>query len=385
MRMNYKSGLKSKTEPEGIVGNIELLSAPKQHRNHRSMKKRRYIITLFALLILMTACDEIIEFKGIESEPKIVIYSMFESNRDITLTLARSYAVFDQPLTPTQITNAVVKLYTDGEYTATLSYVPETTPVYDYGPPPIATYIAAGVKPEQGRLYRIEAEVPGLPSVWAEVSLPEPVPIIRIDTTMEVSFYQDSWTSYNHYRIKAKVRFSDPADRDNYYRITANSIRGRYNGPKDIPYDQEEPVSIHYDYIGYAAHNDPIINPQREEDLFGEQTENRYALFSDELISGRDYDLKLDLYFAGLDTTYYEFVHFDVELQSVSKDLYLYLISSTAHERSKDNPLAEPVIVYSNVNNGLGVVGAVSSSRAKIKYGQYPVDGVKYENPTGYQ
>ena len=337
--------------------------------------------------MLTTACEEIIEFKGVDSEPKIVIYSLFESNRDITLTLARSYAIFDPTIRPVEITNAVVKLYTDEEHTATFSYVPSTTPVNDYGPAPMATYRATGIKPEPGRMYRIEAEVPGLPPVWAEVSLPEPVAIISIDTTVVTRIFQDPGYGYVQNLIKAKVRFNDPADRDNYYRINVMARNGRYGGPKNKPYDETMSVIVHYNSVGSSAGNDPLINPQREEDLFGGAQENRYALFSDELISGRDYDLKLDLYFSAMDTTYYEFTHFDVDLQSVSKDLYLYLISSSAHENSKNNPLAEPVIVYSNVNNGLGVIGAVSSSRATVKYGSYPVAGVKYQisTSTGYR
>jgi hypothetical protein len=349
------------------------------------MKSKRYFLTIICLMMLTAACEEIIEFKGVDSDPKIVIYSLFESNNDITLTLARSYAIFDPTIRPAEISNAIVKLYTDGEYAATLSYVSSTQPVYDYGPAPMAKYKATGVKPEPGRLYRIEAEVPGLPSVWAEVSLPEPVAILSIDTTMTTRVYESDWAGYTQHLIKAKVHFTDPAGMDNYYRINVMARSGRYGGTKNLPYDEEMPVIVHYNSLGSSAGNDPLINPQREEDLFGDAPDNRYALFSDELISGRDYDLKLDLYLTELDTTYYEFTHFDVDLQSVSKDLYLFLISSSAHERSKDNPLAEPVIVYSNVNNGLGVIGAVTTSRATIKYGSYPVAGVKYETSTGYR
>jgi hypothetical protein len=342
------------------------------------------ILVVAVLTIISGSCEEIIEFKGVDAEPKIVLYSKFELNKEISLTLARSYAIFDATFRPAQISNAVVKLYRDGEYAATLTYKPAQAPQYGYPPDPISTYIATGISPEPGSLYRIEAEVPGLPPVWAEVSLPEPVAIVSIDTTMTKRVYEDTYYSHTDILIKAKVRFSDPADKENYYRITVMSLSGSYSGQKNMPYDPEMPVMVHYNTVWYPAANDPLINPQREDDLFGSPQENRYSLFSDELISGRSYELKLDMAFSARDTTLYEFTHFIVDLQSISKDLYLYLISSSAHERSKDNPLAEPVIVYSNVNNGLGVIGAVTSSRSTIKYGQYPVTGVKYEEGTGY-
>ena len=47
--------------------------------------------------------------------------------------------------------------------------------------------------------------------------------------------------------------------------------------------------------------------------------------------------------------------------------------------QTNDAFITEPVLVYTNIENGLGVVGAMSSSTVTLKIGEYPVDGVTYE------
>ena len=46
--------------------------------------------------------------------------------------------------------------------------------------------------------------------------------------------------------------------------------------------------------------------------------------------------------------------------------------------------LVEPVLVYSNIENGLGVFGAASNTIERINYGHYPVDGVYYLSEEEY-
>ncbi|MCI5491108.1 MAG: DUF4249 domain-containing protein, partial [Prevotellaceae bacterium] len=50
-----------------------------------------------------------------------------------------------------------------------------------------------------------------------------------------------------------------------------------------------------------------------------------------------------------------------LELQSISKDLYLYLKSMQIYERRTDDVFASPVSIYTNVRNGWGIFGSMSS------------------------
>ena len=89
-------------------------------------------------------------------------------------------------------------------------------------------------------------------------------------------------------------------------------------------------------------------------------------------------DFIINPYYEFMDTSYHEFFRFRIELQSISKDLYLYLRTYSAQWEIGDDFFAEPVIIHSNVSDGLGIFGASASSYQNLAYGSYPVDEVYY-------
>ena len=44
-----------------------------------------------------------------------------------------------------------------------------------------------------------------------------------------------------------------------------------------------------------------------------------------------------------------------VTLRTVSEDFYNYKITGSLHDNSSDNPFAQPVNVYKNIDNGFGI------------------------------
>lgn len=332
----------------------------------------KYYSAVAILMFLTPSCEEIIEFKGEKIDPKIVLYAMLNPDDTISVSLAKSHAVFDNRYTPQQITNATVRLFRDGVLVETLAYVPPE-PCENCMPAEHSRYVSQGIRPVPGSTYRIEAEVTGFKPVSAETGLPVLVPVMSIDTTT------DTEEGCNTYLV-TKVKFADPGATANYYRISVTRLEGYYNGDKSVPYRPEIPVRVTMSDDSYAATADPIIAPEQEDDLFGIYSSNTYNVFSDELISGQEYDLTLKIsFYRRPDPTYYEFTHFKIELHSITKDMFLYLRSYAAHMQTRDSFFSEPVLVYSNIKDGLGVFGSGVISTADIKIGEYPVEGVNYQ------
>ncbi|MDF1560526.1 MAG: DUF4249 domain-containing protein [Bacteroidales bacterium] len=337
-----------------------------------------YLPIIVLMLVTAGACESEIKFKGSEVEPMIVIYSLLNPDSLVTVTIAESHAVFESRYEPRQITNASVRLYRDGELIETLTYVPVTT-LPDYYPADrFSRYVSLSHKPVHGSTYRIEVDVDGLESAWGETRLPEPVPVISVDTgSVIIEEYSGE--------VKIKVKFRDPADTDNYYRLTAKALTGTYLGNLNEPYDPSFPVTVYNSDIGYGALSEPLIAPQQEDDLFGMYLQNDFYLFMDELIDGKEYSLTLAYSYPGpLAIDHYEFIHAYFSLHTITKDVYLYLLSYSAQRQTIDNFLAEPVPVYTNITGGLGVVGAVSVSTDTLKTGEYPVEGVYYDYQAYY-
>jgi hypothetical protein len=51
-----------------------------------------------------------------------------------------------------------------------------------------------------------------------------------------------------------------------------------------------------------------------------------------------------------------------VELQSISRDYYHYLRTRNLSERTGDNPFGEPIQIFNNIQNGIGILGGYTSS-----------------------
>ena len=74
-------------------------------------------------------------------------------------------------------------------------------------------------------------------------------------------------------------------------------------------------------------------------------------LFTDELFNGK----KAEISFYGENHTGGGI--YKINLKNITRDYYLYLKSHTLQFENIDNPFAEPVQVYHNVNNGFGILG----------------------------
>jgi len=338
------------------------------------MRKPKHIFFLPAVVFLTLAfisCESDIEYKGTEAEPKAVIYALLHPDSLIAVSVAESHSVFQLRYQPRQIDNAVVRVFRDGVLLEVLTYV-APQPVPDYNQPtPYSRYVSNANKPEIGRSYRIEVEVPGLPGASGEASIPVPVPVVLSDTSS-----RDIGNGYRE--LVVRMRFRDPAGEKNYYRFSASGVSGFYYGDRNEPFNPFTPVNIQQVDLSFGSLSDPLIAPQQEDDIFEMYLSNTYFLFQDELIPGKEYSLRLTYNSIYPDTDYYEFLRACFRLNSITRDLYLHLQSYTAHNQARDNFLAEPVPVYTNVTDGLGVVGAMSTSSDSLKIGDYPVEGVTY-------
>lgn len=347
---------------------------------------RKYILLAFISLsfVLNNACEKEIEFKGQDTESKIVLYSNMETDSLISCQIGLSYAIFNTEYTPPQIKNAEVKLYKDDVFIENLNYSlpPESSTNDYYEPNPFSKYISAINRSEAGAEYKIEVSIPGYKSVISSTLMPEQTNILDFNTEVtEITEYD--WTTK---ALKIIINFKDNPGKEDFYRLVVKQKYGRYPYEKSQPYNDTIPILISEQTLNWLNSTDPLINPSEDEDIFGYSSGNENNIFSDEKISGKEYELTFNLGYneKELDTSYHEFLNFYISLQSISKDFYYYLKSYTNHKNTDGAIFTEPVLVYSNVINGLGILGASTNNLKIINYGNYPVEGVKYVDEQEY-
>jgi hypothetical protein len=186
------------------------------------------------------------------------------------------------------------------------------------------------------------------------------------------------------------AQITDPAQSTNYYRISYAIFSGRlqysFKGENN---EVEFSVQRRYESI-WTETDDKLLNPEDDADdfLFGSGN-NKFNLFTDELINGKSfkfsvrsnsYNIEYLRYNKELNTDKGEFSALEIKLHALSPEAYWYMKSLQQSDYSGDlDILTEPVPIYSNIKNGVGIFAGMSAYRYIVPiFGEYPKPGIKY-------
>ncbi|MDD2635341.1 MAG: DUF4249 domain-containing protein [Bacteroidales bacterium] len=313
------------------------------------MRKSIIISTIIGLILLSIACEKVIEIDLEDAKIRIVANSIIEPDSIIRVNVTRSRHILDNAaIIP--LSDAIVKLYETDNYIGTLSYTSSGNYEMNY-------------YPEVGKEYRIEVSHNDFDDVFSKTIIPPVVELNYIDTVK--SFNENGYEIYNFY-----TNLTDPLGTNNYYYL---SMKNRF---KAEIYDQS---IITYDTI-YVGPDTTIVNiiyggtyyEDIEESLYfssddlifeGYHPGSNGQIFSDEIIDGKSYTLKTSVqhwsFYADTNTVI-------IELYAINKELYQYLISYSKHNDASGDPFAEPINVYTNIENGIGIFGGSSVYRDSI-------------------
>lgn len=272
-------------------------------------------LLLLLTAILMGSCLKEVGM-DVELTPQLLVVNCFFTNNEpFTVNVSRLAPYPD--LSDRNITNARVKIFTDGIYSGTLKYVEK------------GNYSLPSLLPEPGKVYQITVEADGYPVASAKDSLPPVVPVDSVIFTPHAGKYDDG-ISYHQYTI----RFRDLPGK-NYYSI---HILGGYYNEGQLRFRSREIFS-----------GDPVI---AAEGITSENF-NTWFAFSDTLFSNQNYSLKINMgdYYSGIGKA-------QVLLISGSSYYYQYLKRLSRHDSYSWQDLFKPynpVPLYSNIVNGLGI------------------------------
>ncbi|NBW36531.1 MAG: DUF4249 domain-containing protein [Cytophagia bacterium] len=210
-------------------------------------------------------------------------------------------------------------------------------------------------KPAYKNKYVLKISAPGFGDVEATSELPEPVSIenIFIDSTLlkeAYNYYYENgnYGQYEGLNIKCQIIFQDPPETDNYYQLALyRESEGSYIGLDGNPIYQHYFLQSYF----YTSVDGPIND----------------MIISDETFNGTLYRWSAYLpieYFYDFKTRYssnYKLkLHF--VLKHLSKDYYQYKETVQLQNKTINNAFAQPVIIYNNLKNGVGIFAGYSQS-----------------------
>jgi hypothetical protein len=309
----------------------------------------------FSLLILafvFNSCIKTIEFDDKTLANRLVFNAQITPSDLFTGTVRKSTSILSNASNP-NVANGSVKLFENGNLQS------EFTFQNGYFAKPQLSF-------KEGKTYRVEISADNQ-TISAETTIPEPAPVLQIDTI-------SSRTTTGESTMQLTITFRDKLETKDYYRIVAhedqtyqvtdqNGNKREYVSPVDLQIIQDDAVFKSV-YTNFS--NDVVdLNP-----------ENSYNIFPDDYFEGKEYKLKFKtksypggggygynpIYGSGNQYGYPELISgkTTVYFQKISKDLYNYLKYLKLYDTYKDNPIAEPVPVYSNIKNGAGIFAGLT-------------------------
>ncbi len=286
------------------------------------MKNRIYIPAFAALLLLsfLSSCERDANVDLPEIKPKLVLVS-FITPQDtiITATLTRSQPIFEpyDPNANQPVSNATVTMSgSAGSVQLIYNVIRERYEASAAALPIIA-----------GRTYSLTATTPAGESVEAETTVPVNNGIIGFSVTINDSLYEDLYSM--QLSTQLTFRMNDFAGEENYYRFF-NAVVVRDTLTNDTS-------SVRFMNQLFADNNQDGQTIQST--ING--TWSEYNPNGSRKVIGYDFWL----FNANID--YYRY----------HKSLYSY---------AGDDPFSEPILIYTNVKNGLGVFAAANGSKVRV-------------------
>lgn len=310
------------------------------------------IITTASVLVL-TACEKIIEPKDLpQQDPLIVVNSLIRTDESISAQISQSKSILSGK-DYKYITNAVCELYEDGNYVQNLVY--SSNGMYQ-----------AVFFPKAGKSYEFRVSAPGFTTATASTRVPvdlSVLPVDIIDTSMHyrISNYGPGGTNFVNGEVKFRVRLIDEASVKNYYGI--------------------EPIVVLLDSMQQpikTATNVTVINYGNTTALSGQEYFDKSMEFDDDgLVNGNQVQRNIGVQFSADEDpddprAKYVVVYFNI--QNLSTDYFQYKQTVINQAFAGPNLFAEPVQVYCNVKDGLGIFAGINSTQVTAYSGQLRKD-----------
>jgi hypothetical protein len=325
---------------------LDLLSARIRPRRWRALGG-----ALVLTLALLPGCDfqRTVDVPAPAHDPTLVLNGEMVAGAPWRLDVSRSVGAFeptDVGDTSVTVTDATVTVSRGDEQLGRLRL--DSTEQYS----------TRRFRPEPGARYTVRVSAPDLETVEATDRVPQLPPVrLASESIEEIDGY---------YNRELRLTIDDPEDTSNYYHIllrkrkfyrdsTESGGTRIYRSEKDETFRTRDRSII-----------DEMERLIEESNVY----RGREATFTDVLFGGTEHTIRLLVRDNLVPLAPGEEGHVRTEylllVSALSTDAYQYARTKRLFERTDENPFAEPVRVFSNVEGGYGIVGGRATDTLRI-------------------
>ncbi len=316
--------------------------------------------------LLLTSCEKEIEFKGEQTDPKLVINCLVEPGQPVKARIGKSCFFLDHERDHSMPEGTVAQLYVNDNFVGNMDMVTDSIEVTFYTLQgdsigyQFEKHFQSDYCPQEGDVVKITASAPGFDDVEATTS-PLPNAVACSVTDNKINYWESYYsTNYDEYgnetdsifhiycEMELTIEIADPnPEQTDFFRLRAKS--GSYD-------------DADMNYLSYfAQYDDPVFNPLGISDNdyvdFSDFNISPQGVFTDLLFDGKSYQIKMPINVSmnkseGADP---DFFRICLVVEHFGKDYYNYL--NTCDQGNETTQLfAEPIQTHSNVVGGYGIV-----------------------------
>ncbi|QDH79725.1 DUF4249 domain-containing protein [Echinicola soli] len=295
--------------------------------------KNHNIIFYLVLSVAMFGCETVVDVDLPIERPSVVVNANFSHDSIPVAKVVFSKHILDNSNEYLPIKDATV-LLSDGQNQVPLFFNEEE-----------GIYSNTNVVINEGRRYTLDVDVPGYDRVTGTDSIP--VSVELRDVIYEGENYIDEWDQQQNITLV----FNDPPG-ENYFLVKAISSF-------ESKYVDTEGDSVFYKNVHY-------VDLEAKNPVYQHEFSNYYSvMFDDKLFEGEE--VRFDLVSSGSSFGEDSESAVDVYLYSVSKAYYEFYTTYGLQNWNADDPFAQPVQVFTNIQGGLGIITGRSSSVFKYR------------------
>lgn len=283
----------------------------------------RFLFYILTIGSAISSCSKEIEIQLPVDKIMPVLNCIIQSDTNFVVDMSLSKPIQQIDMSFEPIKNATVKLYVNNVQVDILKPVVNTS------------FYKSKYKAQQGNKIKIEATAIEINQPLISETI---VPMKPVVESGSGTILQTNGMGNKVYQFE--VSLSDPPKADDFYRVRIFPVRSdsvKWNEPVyfSIPNIDSEAGGIF--------------------DIFDDDNQDRQVYFADDSFNGK----KLNLIIKSNSPSQIDKVA--IEISAVTEEMYLYYKSLKAQRRHNNDPLYEKVEIFSNVQNGLGILGSLSS------------------------
>jgi hypothetical protein len=302
--------------------------------------KYLFYSVIMVMMISLFGCVKVLNDELETKETKLVLNAAIAPDSVFTVNVSRTFNIFADESNKNLpfVNDAKVRLFEDGAYVADMVSIG-----YGY-------YINPGYYPQTGKEYKVEVIHDGYQFINGSTVIPTAVDIDDFDTTQFT--YIDPYNGGKNIEYIGMVKYKDPPDVKNFYQLSCRLWIKDDNG--NVYWYDQAIWSLENDYQFFDAHYEGTL------------------VWDDKYIDGKETTIRFTFYsnyiYEGLKNRNTQTVHFIFYLKSITENYFTYIKTADLFWESGggEDPFAEPVVIYSNIENGYGIMGGYNSDTAVL-------------------